>query len=96
MKPVSARLPVSAISRSRPTDALDLVALGRRPLVVPEDRRAQRAQPLVEQHEPVHLPREADAGGVGNAQRRQWPTRPPPTSSSGSCSAWPGDGMLTG
>ena len=39
---------------------LDLGALGGRPLVVPEDRRAQDAPFGVERHEPVHLAREPD------------------------------------
>ena len=61
VKPGSARLPVSAISRSSPIVLLDLCALGGRPLVVPQDRRAQHAIVGVERDEPVHLARQADA-----------------------------------
>ena len=41
VKPVSASLPVTSISRSGPTSRADLVALGARALVVPQDRRPQ-------------------------------------------------------
>ena len=61
MKPVSARLPVRAISRSSPIVRLDLVALGLRALVVPEDRGSEGAVVRVEGHEAVHLPAQPDA-----------------------------------
>ena len=55
---------------------LDLRALGLRPLVVPEDRRAEHPLVLVEDDEPVHLPGEADrpVGKTGEACLG----RPPP------------------
>ena len=87
VKPVSARFPVSSISRSSPTRRLDLGALGLRPLVVPEHRGAQDAVLRVEHDEAVHLPGEADRPfrealrGTPAAARHQ---------SSGSCSAQPG------
>ena len=43
VNPVSARLPVSSISRAEPDARLDLGALGRGALVVPQDRRAHAA-----------------------------------------------------
>jgi len=53
---------------------VDLVALGLRALVVPQDRRAQHLAALVQADQPVHLPRQADAahpagGQVGLPQR---------------------------
>ena len=79
VKPVSARLPVSEISRSRPTRSLDLGALGRRALVVPEDGRPQDALVLVERHQAVHLAREADARDLVATERgdRRLAARPP-------------------
>ena len=64
VKPVSARLPVSWIRRSSPIALLDLCALGRRALVVPEDRRPDDVAALVEDDEPVHLAAVADRGGL--------------------------------
>ena len=49
----------------KPDPLLDLRALELGALVVPEDRRAQHAGLLVEDDEPVHLPREADRGRLG-------------------------------
>ena len=60
VKPGSARLPVSSISRCEPDALLDLVALGAGALVVPEDRRPQDPSLRVEGDEAVHLPGEAD------------------------------------
>ena len=93
MKPVSARLPVSSISRSRPIALLDLGALGGRALVVPEDRRPQHLSVRVEQDEPVHLPGEPDRPVLQPAQRRARRAR---HQSSGSCSAQPGCGIESG
>ena len=59
VNPVSASLPVIAMSRSWPT-ASDLVAGVSRPLVVPQDRRPQDLVPRVEEHRAVHLPGQAD------------------------------------
>ena len=92
MNPVSARLPVSSISRSSPTRGFDLRALGRRALVVPEDRRAQHALVGVEDDEPVHLPREPDRP-FGSRARQACAAR---HQSSGSCSAHPGCGVESG
>ena len=62
-----------------PDPLLDLGALRRGPLVVPEDRRAEDPVGRVEQDEPVHLPGEPDRGRVARADRRQRPlARPPP------------------
>ena len=91
VKPVSARLPVSAISASRPTRSSISSHSARRALVVPEDRRADHAVGRVERDEPVHLARQPDAGG--RAGRRAPPStrlRRRATSRSGSCSAQPG------
>ena len=72
MKPVSARLPVRAISSVEPDALLDLGALRGGALVVPEDRRPQHAVRRVERHQPVHLARQADPGGLaGRAQLLQ-------------------------
>ena len=79
VKPVSARLPVAAISCLEPDPLLDLLALGAGALVVPEDRRPQHLLVGVERDEPVHLPRQADAGDLVRAQRleRLLRRRPP-------------------
>ena len=72
------------VSRQRekplePDPGLDLGALGRSSLVVPEDRRAQHPILGVEHDEPVHLAREADARDLRDVQRAQHvPRRPPP------------------
>ncbi len=85
-KPVLARLPVIAITRSRPSPRVDLVALGMSARIVPQQGRADRVAGGVEEHRAVHLARQADAGDVvprgGRRQlaqhRRRWPaTRPP-------------------
>ncbi len=98
MKPVSASLPVTSMSRSRPDPAADLVALGRRPLVVPQDRRAQRPVAVVEQDRAVHLARQAhganvraaDAGAGQRRANRDLCSRP--TTGPGSCSLHSGAG----
>ena len=58
---------------------LDLGALRRRALVVPEDRRPQHALLFVQRHEPVHLAREPDTGDLMGAERgdRLLAARPP-------------------
>ena len=56
MKPVSARLPVSSISRSSPTRASISAHSAAGPLVVPENRGSQDGVVLVEHDEAVHLP----------------------------------------
>ena len=80
MNPVSARLPVSSTSRSAPICALDLGALGRRPLVVPEDRGADHTVAAVERDQAVHLPREPDArdlAALGDLAERRLCRIPP-------------------
>jgi hypothetical protein len=42
----------------------DVVALGLRPLVVPQDRRAQHRAGSILKHQPVHLPGQADGGDL--------------------------------
>ena len=76
MKPVSARLPVSSISRVEPDALLDLRALRGRALVVPEDRRAQHRTAVVLHHEAVHLPGETD-GAVGQPLEHRLRRAPP-------------------
>ena len=93
MKPVSARLPVSSISRSSPMPRLDLGALGCRPLVVPEDRGPQHAVAVAERDEPVHLPARARPGPSGSRASTACDAR---HQSSGSCSAQPGCGVESG
>ncbi len=72
---------------------LDLGALGRGALVVPQDRGAQHVLLGVEDDEPVHLARQADrpfaaaARATSSAARHQ---------SSGSCSAQSGCGRESG
>ena len=58
-KPVLARLPVIAITRSAPDPPVDLGALGLRARVVPEQRRPDRRTVLVDEHRAVHLAGEA-------------------------------------
>jgi len=59
--------------------ALDLLALGRRALVIPEDGGPQRLKTVVQEHEAVHLAREADPGHVRDGQLAQRRVgRPPP------------------
>ena len=62
MKPVSARFPVSADQPLEPDPCLDLGALLRRPLVVPQDRGTDDCAGRVERDEAVHLAGEADPG----------------------------------
>ena len=67
-----------AVARKRdealePHSLLDLGALGASALVVPEDRRPQRAQTGVEADEPVHLAGQPDRGDRAAAQRGQRP-----------------------
>ena len=64
----------------RPDRGADRVALGRGPLVVPEDRRPEHAVGVVEQHQPVHLAGQPDRDDVvaRHARRRPGPTRSPP------------------
>src|SRR5689334_1309917 len=58
---------------------LDLVALGLRALVVPEDRRADHRVGRVQRHQPVHLPGQADPGDLAVDQPVQRLLgRPPP------------------
>ena len=52
-----------------PDPLLDLGALRRRAAVVPEDRRADHVTAGVEHDEAVHLPGQADAGDVVDAER---------------------------
>ena len=61
-----------------PDALLDLGALGRRALVVPEDRRTEDLASLVEADEPVHLAREADAALRGAEPRERGLARAPP------------------
>ncbi len=67
----------------------DLVALGGRALVVPQDRRAQDLAGGVEQDEAVHLAREAHALDVGRDRRprppsrARWPRSRPSTTGAG-------------
>ena len=96
MKPVSARLPVRAISRSTPDPPLDLLALGGGALVVPEDRGPDHPVALVEGDEPVHLAREADSRGVLGVRRAASAASLARHQSSGSCSAQPGAGVASG
>ena len=60
-----------------PDAPLDLGALGRRALVVPEDRRPQHAVVLVEHDEPVHLPGEPDRARPAARASRRCAARPP-------------------
>ena len=78
-----------------PDALLDLGALDRRPLVVPEDGRAEDAIVFVEADEPVHLAREADAAG-STPSCRERELGCARTQSSGSCSAQPGCGVESG
>ncbi len=66
MKPVSARFPVSSIRRSAPTPLLDLRALDRGALVVPEDRGPDHVACGVEDDEAVHLAGEPDPGHLAS------------------------------
>ena len=89
MKPASARLPVSSISRSSPTRAS--ISAHSAP-VRPSFQRIAGPQHLAvraEHDEPVHLPREADRA-VGQPRRTASAAR---HQSSGSCSAQPGCGV---
>ena len=78
VKPVSARLPVSCDEPVEADALLDLRALRAGALVVPEDRRADRAVGGIERDQPVHLAREADAGdAVGEPFERLLSRLPP-------------------
>ncbi len=74
-----------------PDALLDLGALGRGALVVPEDRRTQDLASLVEADETVHLARQADPA-VRVAPSRASAASLARHQSSGSCSAQPGRG----
>ena len=78
MKPVSARFPVSWIRPLEADALLDLGALGRRALVVPEDRGAQHPVVLVERDEAVHLAGEADRGRLDAEVGQRGLGRAPP------------------
>ena len=97
MNPVSARLPVQRDQPLEPDGALDLVALGLRALVVPEDRRPEHLVARVQRHQPVHLAAQPDAGGVagrvGQLRQHGLVAR---HQSSGSCSDQPGRGVDSG
>ncbi len=74
MNPVSAGLATIRIERLAASGFfLDLVAFRRGALVVPEQGRADDLARLIEEHRPMHLAAEPDAGDVG---RRG--TSPPP------------------
>ena len=62
---------------------LDLAALRRRALVVPEDRRADHLAGRVERDEAVHLAAQPDPGDVAHAERRRAPPPSPATSPPG-------------
>ena len=66
VKPGSARLPVSSISRARPTWFSISSHSVAGSLVVPENRWANDAFIGVECDEPMHLTREADAGELAS------------------------------
>ena len=84
------------LDQAREPDALlDLGALGRRPLVVPEDRRPQHPLVRVEGDEAVHLAGEADAGDLGHASSAS-ASLAARAQSAGSCSAQPGRGVESG
>src|SRR5205823_13913102 len=57
---------------------LDLGALRGRSLIVPEDGRTENAVVLVQADKPVHLPREADPGGLASEGRECPLGRAPP------------------
>ena len=92
MKPVSARLPVSSISRSSPTRSSISAHSAAGALVVPEDRRPQHLALRVERDEAVHLARKPD-------RARREPREHACVArhqSSGSCSDHPGCGVESG
>ena len=93
VKPVSARLPVAAISCSSPIRSSISSHSAPRALVVPQDRRPQHLLVGVERDEPVHLARQPDAGHLVGAQLPRAPPASPRHQSSGSCSAQPGFGV---
>ena len=96
VKPGSARLPVSSSRRGSPSRSSISAALGRRPLVVPEDRGTEHALGLVEGDETVHLAGEADAGDPVDAPGLSSASSAARRQSSGSCSAQPGLGVASG
>src|SRR5918995_2804931 len=61
-----------------PDARLDLRALGRRALVVPEDRRSEDVASLVQADEPVHLAREPHSALLGPEAPERRLARPPP------------------
>ena len=69
VKPVRAGLATSLMSVAAAAGPLfDLGALGRRALIVPENRPADHPVALVEEHRAMHLPREADRADVGRLE----------------------------
>ena len=78
MKPVSARLPVSSISRSRPTRSSISAHSAAGALVVPEDRRPEHAVVRVERDEAVHLAGQPDRGRLDAEIRERRLRRLPP------------------
>ena len=66
-----------------PDALLDLLALGGRALVVPEDRGAEHAPGGVERDEAVHLARQPDAGDLVGGRARRAPASLPAHQSSG-------------
>ena len=61
-----------------PDPLLDLDALGRRPLVVPEDRRPKHSISIVENDETVHLAGESDRGRLASERGERTLGSPPP------------------
>ena len=103
MKPVRAGLATSRIRASRPPAfCLDLAALGRRALIVPEQGRADHLAGGIEEDRAVHLAAQADAGDVARLEpaRAQHLLRPSclvaSHQSSGCCSDQPGRGWSQG
>ena len=54
------RVTGNALDLVRPQRRINLLAHGRRTLVVPQDRRANHLVVLIEEHRPVHLTRDSD------------------------------------
>ena len=92
VKPVSARFPVSAISRSRPTRAS--ISAHSAAVRWSFQRIAGRSDALglVERDEAVHLAREADAGDLQRAERGERRLACRVHQSAGACSDQPGCG----
>ena len=95
VKPVSARLPVSAISRSRPTRSS--ISAHSAPVRWSFQRIAGRSTRscVVEADETVHLAGEADSVAV-DAEASERCSRSRASQSSGSCSDQPGCGVESG